>query len=108
VVGIAEEIKGQIPVVFVILKDCHSSEGLKLETELSHMIREQIGAIASFKNAMIVKRLPKTRSGKILRKTMRKMLDAEQYTVPSTIDDPAILDEIKEIAKAHKVGKAFS
>jgi acyl-coenzyme A synthetase/AMP-(fatty) acid ligase len=108
VVGIAEEIKGQIPVGFVILKDGHSSEGLKLETELSHMIREQIGAIASFKNAMIVKRLPKTRSGKILRKTMRKMLDAEEFTIPSTIDDPAILDEIKEIAKAHKVGKAFS
>jgi len=60
------------------------------------MVRDQIGAVACFKQALVVKRLPKTRSGKILRSTMRKIADGESYTVPSTIDDPVILDEIKD------------
>jgi propionyl-CoA synthetase len=108
VIGIAEEIKGQVPVGFVVLKDGHQSESGKIEIDLVHLIREKIGAIASFKNAMLVKRLPKTRSGKILRKTMRKLADGEEFSIPSTIDDPAILDEIKEVLISHKVGKAFS
>ena len=108
VIGIAEEIKGQVPVGFVVLKDGHQSENGKIEIDLVHLIREKIGAIASFKNAMLVKRLPKTRSGKILRKTMRKLADGEEFSIPSTIDDPAILDEIKEVLISHKVGKAFS
>lgn len=105
VIGVADELKGQVPIGFVVLKDGHTSEDGKLEIELSHLIREQIGAIASFKNAMIVKRLPKTRSGKILRKTMRKMVDREEYTIPSTIDDPAILDEIKQVVVQHNLWK---
>ena len=108
VIGIAEEIKGQVPVGFVVLKDGHQSMSGKIEVDLVHLIREKIGAIASFKNAMLVKRLPKTRSGKILRKTMRKLADGEEFSIPSTIDDPAILDEIKEVLISHKVGKAFS
>jgi len=63
---------------------------------LVQMIREQIGAVASFKQAIVVKRLPKTRSGKILRGTMRKIADSKDFQVPSTIDDPAVLDEIRE------------
>jgi propionyl-CoA synthetase len=108
VIGIAEELKGQVPVGFVVLKDGHQSVSGKIEIDIVHLIREKIGAIASFKNAMLVKRLPKTRSGKILRKTMRKLADGEEFTIPSTIDDPAILDEIKEVLIGHKVGKAFS
>jgi len=63
--------------------------------ELISMVREEIGAVAAFKEALIVARLPKTRSGKILRKTLRCIVDGEPYTVPSTIEDPASLDEIK-------------
>ena len=103
VIGIADEIKGQIPIGFVVLKDGHDPDTPKLEGELAHLIREQIGAIASFRKVMIVKRLPKTRSGKILRKTMRKLADREEYTVPSTIDDPKILEEIKESLITHKI-----
>jgi propionyl-CoA synthetase len=107
VIGIAEEIKGQIPVGFVVVKDGVSFDPKTLEQEIAHKIREEIGAVASFKNAMIVKRLPKTRSGKILRKTLRKIADGEPYQVPSTIDDPHVLEEIMEVLKSHKVGKAF-
>ena len=68
----------------------------EMKKELSKMIREEIGAIASFKQACIVKKLPKTRSGKILRGTMRKIADSQEYPVPSTIDDPAILGEVEK------------
>jgi len=77
---------------------------IELRQELVRMIREEIGAIANFKQAAIVKRLPKTRSGKILRGTMRKIADSEKYSMPSTIDDPAILGEIEEALK--KIGYA--
>lgn len=97
VIGIHDEIKGQVPVGFVVLKDGYQiNSELELEKEFMNLIREEIGAIASLKYVKIVPRLPKTRSGKILRKTMRKMIDGEEYSIPSTIDDPAILDEIME------------
>ncbi len=96
VIGAADELKGQVPVGLVVLKAGVSVDEATLVHELVAMIREEIGAIANFKQAVIVKRLPKTRSGKILRGTMRKIADSQKYSVPSTIDDPAILDEIKE------------
>lgn len=95
VVGIADELRGQRPVGFVVLKDDWLDTSRSVETELVAMIREKIGAVAYFRQAVIVKRLPKTRSGKILRKTIRQIADGESFTVPSTIDDPMILDEIR-------------
>jgi propionyl-CoA synthetase len=94
VIGVCCDIKGQLPVGFVLLKDGVSIEELALEAELAEMMRERIGALACFKTALLVKRLPKTRSGKILRKLMRQVADGEQYTIPSTIDDPASIDEL--------------
>lgn len=104
VIGIEDELRGQIPVGLVVLKDGVSVEHKVMEEEMIQLIRHQIGAVAFFRNALVVKRLPKTRSGKILRKTMRMLIDNQPFTVPSTIDDPAILEEIKEVVLAHKVG----
>jgi propionyl-CoA synthetase len=94
VIGAADEMKGQVPVGFVVLKAGVERDPAELQAELVALIRERIGAVASFKDATVVARLPKTRSGKILRATMRAIADGRSYTVPSTIDDPAILDEI--------------
>jgi acyl-coenzyme A synthetase/AMP-(fatty) acid ligase len=96
VVGIADELRGQRPLGFFILKDGHPRDEKEVEEELVKHIRNQIGAVAYFKNAIKVNRLPKTRSGKILRKTIRQIADGEEYVIPSTIDDPSILDEIAE------------
>jgi propionyl-CoA synthetase len=76
--------------------------------EVVQMVRKDIGAVASFKKAVVVKRLPKTRSGKILRGTMRKIADGEEFKVPSTIDDPVILDEIGDSLKTIGYGKSPS
>ena len=94
VVGAHDDMKGQIPVGLVLIKDGATIEHDELEDELIEMVRDKIGAIACFRRAMVVERLPKTRSGKILRRVIRQIADGEAYTVPSTIDDPAILDEI--------------
>jgi propionyl-CoA synthetase len=107
VVGIADELKGQRPVALVLLKDGSSIEESRLEEELVSLIRERIGPIALFKNAAIVKRLPKTRSGKILRKIICNIADGVDYTIPPTIDDPLILTEISEKLKERKIGIAF-
>ena len=107
VVGIACDLRGQRPVGFVVLKNGQTIGGKQLERELIELIRAKIGAVASFRNALIVKRLPKTRSGKILRKTIRQMADGETFSTPPTIDDPAILDEIRTVLSAQKVGLAF-
>mgnify|MGYP005841711265 CR=1 FL=1 len=96
VVGAADSFKGQLPLGFVVLKSGVEREPNAIVDELVRMVRDQIGAVACFKQAVVVKRLPKTRSGKILRGTMRKIADREAYNVPSTIDDPSILDEIKD------------
>jgi len=96
VVGIADELRGQRPLGFFILKDGHARDEKEVEEELIKHIRNQIGAVAFFRSAILVNRLPKTRSGKILRKTIRQIADGETYTVPSTIDDPAILEEINQ------------
>ena len=94
VIGAADGLKGQVPIGFVVLKAAVTMDPPALEAELVRMIREHIGAVASFKRAFVVVRLPKTRSGKILRGTMRAIADGEAYQIPSTIDDPAALDEI--------------
>ena len=104
VFGVEDGLKGQVPVGLVVLKTGIDKEEAELQQELVKMIREEIGAIACFKQAVIVKRLPKTRSGKILRGTMRKIADSKKFSVPSTIDDPAILDEVEEALK--KMGYA--
>ncbi|MCK7544187.1 propionyl-CoA synthetase [Marinobacter bryozoorum] len=96
VVGTSDEMKGQIPVGLVLLKDGATIDPDELEEELVEMVRERIGAIACFRRAMVVERLPKTRSGKILRRVIRQIADGEEWSVPSTIDDPAILDEIDQ------------
>ena len=107
VVGIADELRGQRPVALVLMKDGAAIEEERLEEELVTLIRERIGPIACFKNATIVKRLPKTRSGKILRKIICNIADGVEYAVPSTIDDPLILTEISDKLKERKIGVAF-
>jgi propionyl-CoA synthetase len=94
VIGVADDLKGQVPVGFVVLKAGVDRDPTDLEGELVAMVRDRIGAVAAFKEALVVARLPKTRSGKILRSTMRSIADGRDYSIPSTIDDPIILDEI--------------
>lgn len=94
VIGIYDAIKGQQPLALVLLKNGVSISEVELEAELAAMVRRDIGAVACFKKAMLVQRLPKTRSGKILRKLLRQIAAGQSYTVPSTIDDPACLPEI--------------
>ena len=94
VLGVADDLKGEVPVGAVVLNAGVDRPAADIVAELVQMIRDQIGPVASFKSAMVVKRLPKTRSGKILRGTMKKIADGTQYQVPATIDDVEILDEI--------------
>ncbi len=96
VIGAADDLKGQLPVGFVVLKAGVNRDPAEIKKELVGMVRDQIGAVAAFKEAVVVPRLPKTRSGKILRGTMRKIADAQGFSMPSTIDDPTSLDEIKQ------------
>jgi acyl-coenzyme A synthetase/AMP-(fatty) acid ligase len=95
VLGIEDELKGQLPIGVVVINDGEVVEPKHLEQELIATVRQMIGAVACFKKVYVAERLPKTRSGKILRKTMRAIADKKEYTIPSTIDDPEILDEIK-------------
>jgi propionyl-CoA synthetase len=94
VIGAKDEIKGEVPVGLVVLKSGVARDPAAIINELIGLVRERIGPVAAFKQATIVKRLPKTRSGKIVRGTIKKIADGAQYTVPATIDDPATLDEI--------------
>ncbi|MCP5417281.1 MAG: propionyl-CoA synthetase [Chromatiaceae bacterium] len=94
VIGAADKLKGELPVGLVVLKSGVSSDHEKIVGELVALVRQKIGPVAAFKKVAVVQRLPKTRSGKILRGTMKKIADSEEYKVPATIDDPAILDEI--------------
>lgn len=96
VMGVEDEIKGEIPLGIVVLKAGVGRTHDEIIQELIQMVREKIGPVASFKVAAVVKRLPKTRSGKILRGTMKKIADGVEYRTPATIDDPAILGEITE------------
>ena len=106
VFGAGDQLKGQVPVGLIVLKSGVETSHDDIKKALVKMVREKIGPIACFKDVAVVKRLPKTRSGKILRATIRKIADGAEYKAPSTIDDPAILDEIegslKEIGYAKK------
>jgi propionyl-CoA synthetase len=95
VLGIADKLKGQIPIGLLALKSGVTKDKKEITDECVKMVRDKVGPVAAFKIAIIVKRLPKTRSGKILRGTVRKIADNEPYKMPATIDDPLILDEIK-------------
>jgi len=100
VVGVADELKGQTPLGLLVLNAGVERERGAIEGEAVRLVREQIGPVASFRTAIVVGRLPKTRSGKILRGTVQKIADSEPYTVPPTIDDPAILPEIEDALKS--------
>jgi propionyl-CoA synthetase len=101
VIGVNDSLKGQTPVGLVLLKDGVDIGEEELQSQLYDMVRKNIGAFACFKRAIIVERLPKTRSGKILRKNLRQIAAGEAYTIPSTIDDPSSLPEIEGIMREH-------
>ena len=105
VTGIDDELRGQVPVGFVVLKDGIEISQDQMQEELIEIIRREIGAVAYFRQSGIVKRLPKTRSGKILRKTIRRLAIETEVLVPPTIDDPKILDEIREVMQERGIGR---
>ena len=105
VTGIDDELRGQVPVGFVVLKDGVEMSQEQMQKELVDIIRRDIGAVAYFRQSGIVKRLPKTRSGKILRKTIRKLAVETEVSVPPTIDDPIILDEIRDVMRERGIGQ---
>jgi len=92
-------MKGQVPCGILVLNAGCNREHDEIKQEVVSLVREKIGPVAAFKNALVVKRLPKTRSGKILRGTMQKIADGMEWRMPATIDDPAILDEISEVLR---------
>jgi len=104
VIGVADDLKGQLPVGFLVLKAGVDRPHDEIVAEVVQLVRDRIGPVAAFKSAVVVVRLPKTRSGKILRGTMRRIADGEPYTTPATIDDPAILDEVGDALR--KIGYA--
>ena len=104
VIGIADAMKGQAPVGFLVLNAGVDRPVAEIEKEAVALVRDKIGPVAAFRTALAVKRLPKTRSGKILRGTMQKIADREAWTMPATIDDPAILDEITVALNQRGIG----
>jgi propionyl-CoA synthetase len=96
VVGAKDELKGQTPIGLVVLKAGVDRPEAEIAAELVALVRDRIGPVAAFKDARIVPRLPKTRSGKILRASIRRIADGEQVPIPPTIEDPAALDEVRE------------
>ena len=106
VIGVEDVLKGQVPVGFVVLKAGVSKAEADVQKEVVGMVRAEIGALACLKDISVVRRLPKTRSGKILRATMRKIADGQKFQVPSTIEDPAVLGEIEEALKGIGYPKA--
>ena len=106
VLGIADQLKGEVPCGFVVLKAGVTKSSADVEKEIVALVRDKIGPVAAFKLAITVPRLPKTRSGKILRGTIKKMADGEAWTMPATIEDPKALDEIGAALKEKGVGRA--
>ena len=94
VIGVADQLKGQLPVGFLVLNAGTARAAGEIVAETVQMVRERIGPVAAYKAAVVVERLPKTRSGKILRGPMQKIADDQTFRMPATIDDPVILDEI--------------
>ena len=97
VIGIADPIKGEVPCGFLVLKSGVAREAETISDEIVSLVRDAIGPVAAFRSAIVVDRLPKTRSGKILRGTMKKIADGEDYAMPATIEDPTVLDAIKDV-----------
>jgi propionyl-CoA synthetase len=106
VLGVDDKLKGQVPVGFVVLNAGVVRDQQEIIKEVVQMVRDRIGPVASFKTATVVKRLPKTRSGKILRGTIQKIADNKQWNMPATIDDPVILDEMKVVLEKIGLGSA--
>jgi propionyl-CoA synthetase len=104
VLGIKDDMKGEVPCGFIVLKAGVTKSPIEIEKEIVQLVRDKIGPVAAFKLAITVARLPKTRSGKILRGTIKKIADGEPWTMPATIDDPAVLGEIGEALKGKGVG----
>ena len=100
VIGVVDDLKGQLPLGFLVLSAGVERENSKIVKEVVAMVREQIGPVAAFKTAIVVARLPKTRSGKILRGTMQKIADGEEYKMPATIEDVSVLPEIEQALAA--------
>ncbi len=99
VIGAADPMKGQLPVGFLVLKAGAQQSPEEVVADVVQMVRDQVGPVAVFKKAVVVKRLPKTRSGKVLRATMRKIADSEEFKVPATIEDPDVLSEVESALK---------
>ncbi len=99
VIGAADPMKGQLPVGFLVLKAGAEGNPDEIVADVVQMVRDQVGPVAVFKKAVVVDRLPKTRSGKVLRATMRKIADSEDYKVPATIEDPQVLNEVESALK---------
>ena len=104
VIGIHDELKGQVPFALVVTKSNTEMSHFQLQQEIENLVRHQIGAVASLKSCVVVKRLPKTRSGKTLRRLLRSLADGEAYQIPSTIDDESIIEEIEQVLKEYKIG----
>ena len=104
VIGVKDQLKGEVPCGFVVMKSGIDRPASEVERELVGLVREKIGPVAAFRVAITVGRLPKTRSGKILRGTMKRIADGEPRSMPATIDDPVILDEIGGALKERGVG----
>jgi propionyl-CoA synthetase len=104
VLGIKDELKGEVPCGFIVLKSGVNRPPAEIEKECIALVREKIGPVAAFKLAITVARLPKTRSGKILRGTIKKIADGDSWQMPATIDDPAVLEEIAGALKGKDVG----
>jgi propionyl-CoA synthetase len=104
VIGVADDMKGQIPTGFIVLNAGVNRNPEDIEQEVVKLVRDEIGPVAAFKTVMAVPRLPKTRSGKILRGTMRQIADGESWKMPATVDDPAILEEITDALKKRGMG----
>ncbi|AUC81732.1 acetate--CoA ligase [Lacinutrix sp. Bg11-31] len=104
VFGVHCELKGQKPLGLVVLKSGETSAEIQIKKEIVQDVRREIGAVASFRDVLVVNRLPKTRSGKILRKLLRNIADEQQYNIPSTIDDVHIINEIKSVYQSHHIG----
>ena len=104
VIGIKDALKGEVPCGFIVLKSGVARAPNEIEKEIVALVRDKIGPVAAFKMAITIGRLPKTRSGKILRGTMKKIADGEDWAMPAAIDDPVILDEIGSALKGKGIG----
>lgn len=106
VIGVEDELKGQIPVGFVVLKSNVTTEPAELEAELVQLVRDKVGPVAAMKHLILTERLPKTRSGKILRRTMRMMSEGKSWQLPSTIEDPSVLQELSSLLERKGLAQA--